>query len=96
VYGQVCETCKWLHKEHGRCNLPEHELVDLLECGYSSDQSCSKFQRDETLPPPEEKPRTEHEFKNRFDAWGMYEYVNETAYHDRLDELREQSRERED
>ena len=71
------------------------ELADLLENGYSSALACSKFQRDGSLP-EEEKPRTEHEMKRGFDARGMYEYVNETAYYDKLDELRDRARERED
>ena len=92
--GQICETCKWFHVEHGRCNLPEEELMDLLEHGYSSDRSCSKYRRDESLPeePPKPAPKT----KRGFDAWGLYEYVTETHHHDRLDEERERVRTRED
>lgn len=48
----VCDTCRF--KIDGHCQMPEEDLVDLLENGYCSEHSCSKY-----------KPRPDGEYK-----WG--------------------------
>jgi hypothetical protein len=91
MYGVICNDCRF-KDERGFCGLPEEALERMLATGFSDDAVCSEYEQREEVPVPPTPPK----LKQGFDAWGAYADSTETPYHDKLDELREKARTRED